>query len=210
MPTAPEPKLVEMLKDSALLVTASSVVLFVWGFAFESFCLIDKGVPMDLAPRRSLQEYLLTGGFVGLFFYAPVAGVLYALNRLILKRITNKQVKSVAPSSYAMTASIIWTLALSVCLLVPISEYVVNSTSLDRVAQISPVADAKWTSSYAGWYAVVISEDALVLVDHPGAANAVTVVLQRDQVLELKLVTDRNWRRKKAAEAAVSQKRRSS
>jgi hypothetical protein len=185
-----------ILKDSAVVITGLSVLLFVWGFSFEAFAALYLGVPLDFASERSLQEYLLTGGFVALFFYAPAVLVVLVIARAARAFLRTRHV-GMKPFKWPKAIPLaIYLLVVSIGALVPLSRYIVRSAPKERVMRLTPIAGVVFQTDYAGWYLVAVADQSLVLIDRPTQKGAFIRVLKRDEVLEIQLIHDESWRTK--------------
>ena len=79
----------EFLRDSAVITTGLAVLLFVWGSSFQSFSAQIEGVPLVFLPELTVQEHMLSGGFVALFIFVPTLALILIVNQLAKGRISS-------------------------------------------------------------------------------------------------------------------------
>jgi hypothetical protein len=187
-----------VFKDSAIIVTAITVLLFVWGFGLAAFQAIQFGLPPALLRQHSPQEYLVAGGLVALFVYAPVVILLTGIT-IVIRKLWPRTAGNFSHWTWQQaTVMALILVPLSVVLLVPISEYVVRDSSIQRVVKLKLSPGTTPTETYEGWYVISITDQAIVLTDRPTDNAAILRVIKRDQVQEFWVVPDKSWRDKLA------------
>lgn len=77
-----------VFRDSAIIITGATVLLFVWGYAFEAFRWTGASVPGLFQPEVAVQERVLVGGILALFVFIPISLLCWAFDILIRRRMS--------------------------------------------------------------------------------------------------------------------------
>jgi hypothetical protein len=77
-----ESNLSTALRDSALLITAASVLFYTWGIYGDMMTFFLKGAPLEFFPESTIEERMLTGGMLGLMIFYPIVVLAYVVDLL--------------------------------------------------------------------------------------------------------------------------------
>jgi hypothetical protein len=159
------------IKESAFIIAFFTGLLFIWGYVGESLAYLDKGIPEELRPDKEIQEYLVLGGFISVFFFFPITVLGY-----IVFKISNRMTKGGLGDHFSIghkkgVARVI-TLSLtlfatSMILLVPISRFV-NRTIKGREPKVRSItfnSDSKVVNKYEGLIYVTKKSPIYIFVD---------------------------------------------
>jgi len=111
----------KFLRDSAVITTGLTVLLFVWGSSFQSFSAQMEGVPLVFLPELTVQEHMMSGGLIALLILFPLVLLCLIIDRLMKRRLESyvrrraKQNPADALIYYALA------LALSIGVLYPVA-----------------------------------------------------------------------------------------
>jgi len=111
----------KFLRDSAVITTGLTVLLFVWGSSFQSFTAQMEGVPLVFLPELTVQEHMMSGGLIALLILFPLVLLCLIIDRLMKRRLESyvrrraKQNPADALIYYALA------LALSIGVLYPVA-----------------------------------------------------------------------------------------
>jgi len=188
----------DALKDSAVLITVLSVLLFTWGFVSDLAYVLEYGVAADLVPRRGVQEYLLLGGLLAVTTFVPLL-VLFSIPVLFMARRARRQnrpmpirlptdsssrrwiASAVAVIAYLLSASAAaWTGTLAAHLGTPprVIKYVGNTDTpgaKDGMVRLN------------GLYLVAYADGKYIFVDKPARRESLVIVVASDEVKRLVL-----------------------
>jgi hypothetical protein len=171
-----------LLRDSAAVITAFTVLLFLWGYSFDAFRPLNQSVPGLFRPEVSMEERITTGGVLALLIFAPLSVGLYAMDVVASHRLS-KRVRALHDKDVAHR------LVLYVLFLL-LSVGVVQGTSLatDRlVRKFVVVEDVTLRSGqsgalYRGLYCIGKRGGAYIFVDRLDTPSSKVYLLQEEEI----------------------------
>ena len=185
------------LVNSAILLTYFLATLYVWGLAFEAFSFVELGVPLEFTPNQSVQNYIFTGGLLFLLFYLPIIAVMYFVVRFVeLKKKPKSKInlwtKINRMGTIGLTLFLICTFALSVFAIVPISRFVIKSSTSNRyrVKAITKSRDSTISNSYENFIFITTKGSNYIFAEPTEKSNAKIYILNKSEIKELLLYKD--------------------
>lgn len=112
----------EFLRDSAIIITASTALLFVWGYAFEAFRWTGASVPGLFQPEVAVQERALVGGIVALFLFVPIVLAVWAVDKATGQHMQAWLTKTWSRDLVHRTVLVALTFAMSIALVRPVAN----------------------------------------------------------------------------------------
>jgi hypothetical protein len=174
-----------ILKDSAIVLAIVSGLLYFWGIIGDRVHLNALGIPYTFVPERSVQEYLVNGGLLGLFFVVPVALLFWIIDLGTDRRITRYFADFALGGHFFAVVNYLMVF-LAATVLVAVGTLLSELMRKDsfKVKNIRLTDNAKRMGNYEGLYLVTKSAKMYLFVDKFGK-GATFYFLDQDEVKEL-------------------------
>lgn len=137
-----------ILKESGAIIAFFTGLLFLWGFLLFAFVHVERRLPGEAFPDKTVPEYLVFGALVATFYFLPVvligSLVIFVIDKLIRGRVAKlwsgwSESGPVNP----VVAIVVFLFILSVCSLVPIAQHVAKDMRSARVKSVTPSSSSK-------------------------------------------------------------------
>ncbi len=179
------------IKASSTAITLVSVLFYFWGYYLQAFWASSKGIPMEFIPERSIQAYMLKGGFVGVFIILPLFAILYGIGIAIDNWSRGKVSRFVfairRQGAFVEGLCLILLLSLSIVLLQPISTLLSKESQPSRltVQKISLKQASDSATNYVGLCYVSTKGSNYVFADTLAHGKAHIYLLQESEVRQI-------------------------
>lgn len=180
-----------VIRDSAIIITGATVLLFVWGYAFEAFRWTGATIPGVFQPEVAVQERALVGGILALFVFLPLALLVWAVDIMAGRRLGRWLARTwrSGPVSQAVVALVLF--AASIAIVRPVSAI------LDRFGGRLEVESVTLKSGsptiHKGMYCIGKRGSTYVFVDGAGTQSPQIHLVAEDNVASM-VLTYRRWR----------------
>jgi len=185
------------LKDSAIIVTIISVVLYTWGYTGELASTLYNNLPIDFGSQPTVQEFILSGGFIGLTFFLPVGVAFYLLGKF-LNFICKNKIKIyiyAKLSNISPTSSVLLVLSLflvSILLQFPISRFIAKSGDNKgfKVKNVVLNENSKINTNYSNLFFLKKRGSNYLFTNKPNEKEKILYILNENEIKELVLETN--------------------
>jgi hypothetical protein len=175
-----------IVKDSAIVLAILSSLLYLWGAVGERVELHALGIPPGLMPERSVQDYLLRGGLLGLYILLPAAALILLIDVAAGRSIT-RYIANVHQQGSFYVLVIYFTALLASVALVAVGMLLLRGVNKEypfKVKSIRLTDNTKRLGTYEGLYLLTKSAKMYLFVDK-FAKEATFYILSEDEVKEL-------------------------
>lgn len=185
----------DIIKQSSIAITALSVLFYFWGYSYYSFVAHEMGIPLEFLPDKSIQDYLLRGGYVGLLILTPIGAIVFAIGSLInvlLKGKISRLINQIfSQSTFVVTLAILLVVVLSVALIQPIATIMSSKSSGIRLTIKSVVLNSNpsTASSLVGLCYVSKKGQTYIFADTLSDTHGRIHLIQESELKHLELET---------------------
>jgi hypothetical protein len=170
-----------VLRDAAILIGATTALLFIWGYAYESFATVSGSVPGMFRPTMPVHDRAVVGGIVAMYSIFPCVLIVWLVDQVTGWHLVNWATRIWKLGFAHRFVLIVAALALSVSAVKPIAAISERSWSRTlRLDEFSLKAGISSTLS-KGMYCVGRVDGTYVFVDTLVGPQRRIVLIQEDQ-----------------------------
>lgn len=184
-----------ILKDSAIVITGISVLLYIWGLVGATFTMFVRGYPPFLVPELSVQRYMFLGGMIALYFFLPIVVVIFIIFKIFDYFLSGNLTRYLIAFHNRGTVStiLVYLIALAISLLfvMSITNFLsVNSSkNTPQVKSIHLNSSSGITTSYEGLFFLTKKDSTYVFTDKIVPEIGTIYVLNESEIKEILFTT---------------------
>ncbi|MCD4652915.1 hypothetical protein K8T06_03165 [bacterium] len=176
----------EITRDSAMIITAATILLYVWGYAYDAYSWSVSCVPSMFLPDIELHERTLQGGLLVLLVYFPLTLVVWLFDIIIKNRIS-RELKRIWQYGFMHQIVIVLLIfAFSIVLLKPAHLIIARNKPPLLVESVILSSDISCPVS-KGMYCVGMRKDTYFFVAKRTTDPQTVYLLKKDEVVSLVL-----------------------